>query len=178
MTANPVIRPAAPADVPAIAAIFAHHVVHGEASFEVAPPGDGEMAARLAKVTGAGHPWLVAEREGELAGYAYAAPYHARAAYRFTCEDSIYLRHDQQERGIGKMLLAALIDAAAASGFRQMIALITAGEGASIPLHARLGFVEVGRTRAVGRKHGRWLDVVTMQRPLGQGSATPPPVEP
>ena len=151
-----------PADAPAIAAIFGHHIVHGEASFEVVPPDATEMAARLAKVTGAGHPWLVAELGGEVVGYAYAAPYHAREAYRFTCE----------------ALLAALIDAAAASGFRQMIALITAGDGASIPLHARLGFAEVGRIHAVGRKHGRWLDVVTMQRALGEGSATPPPVEP
>lgn len=178
MNAAPVIRPATPADVPAIAAIFGHHVVHGEASFETVPPGESEMAARLARLTGAGHPWLVAELDGDVAGYAYAAPYHAREAYRFTCEDSIYLRHDRQGRGLGKALLAALIEAAATSGFRQMIALITAGEGASIPLHTRLGFVEVGRTHAVGRKHGRWLDVVTMQRALGPGSATPPPVEP
>jgi len=178
VNAQPIIRPATPADAPAIAVIFAHHIVHGEASFEVVPPDAGEMAARLAKVTGAGHPWLVAELGGEVVGYAYAAPYHAREAYRFTCEDSIYLRADQQGRGLGKALLAALIDAAAASGFRQMIALITAGDGASIPLHARLGFAEVGRIHAVGRKHGRWLDVVTMQRALGEGSTTPPLVEP
>lgn len=178
MSSDPVIRPATPADAPAIAAVFAHHIAHGEASFEVVAPDAAEMAGRLAKVTGAGHPWLVADEGGVVVGYAYAAPYHAREAYRFTCEDSIYLRPDRQGRGLGRALLSALIDAAAASGFRQMIALITAGDGASIPLHTRLGFVEVGRIHAVGRKHGRWLDVVTMQRALGDGSATPPPAEP
>ena len=137
------------------------------------------MAARISRVIAAGDPWLIAVGpDDELAGYAYAGPYHARDAYRFTCEDTIYLDPRRERQGLGTLLLERLIDAAQACGYRQMVALITAAVGGSVPLHTRLGFTEVGRTRAVGRKHGRWLDVITMQRSLGEGADTPPPVEP
>jgi L-amino acid N-acyltransferase YncA len=173
------ITTATPADAAEIAAIYAHHVLHGAATFEIEPPAIDEIAARIAKVRDAGHPWLVARTaEGEMVGYAYAGVFHPREAYRFTCEDSIYLRHDRVGQGIGAALLAALIEAATASGFRQMIALITSGGGGSVPLHRRFGFVEAGRIVSVGRKHGRWLDVITMQRALGDGDSRPPAEEP
>jgi len=169
------IAAATEADAPEIAAIYAHHVVHGVATFELIPPDTAEIARRMTKVAEAGAPWLVARGSGgEMVGYAYAGPFHPREAYRFTCEDSIYLRHGRLGQGIGAALLAALIEAAEAAGFRQMIAQITSGEGGSIPLHRRFGFIDAGRTRAVGWKHGRWLDVITLQRALGLGDASPP----
>lgn len=170
---------ATPADAAEIAQIYAHHVLHGVATFEVAPPQPEEMARRIARVLTGGYPWLVArDASGRIAGYAYAGPFHSRAAYRFTCEDSIYLRADMSGQGIGAALLGALIAAAEAAGLRQMIAQIVAGDGGSVPLHRRFGFVETGRMTAVGRKHGRWLDVITMQRTLGVGAAVAPPEEP
>lgn len=179
MIAGLTIVSATPKDAAEIARIYAHHVLHGVATFEVDPPGPEEMARRIAHVLTGGFPWLVArEPSGGIAGYAYAGPFHPRAAYRFTCEDSIYLRSDMLGQGIGAALLAALIAAAEAGGLRQMIALIVAADGGSVPLHRRFGFVETGRMTAVGRKHGRWLDVITMQRVLGVGGTAPPPEEP
>jgi L-amino acid N-acyltransferase YncA len=176
MTVGLTIVSATTEDAAEIAAIYAHHVLHGVATFEIEPPDAAEMARRLAKVLDAGHPWLVARGvDGAMAGYAYAGLFHPREAYRFTCEDSIYLRHDRVGQGFGAALLGALIEAAAASGFRQMIAQITPGEGGSIRLHRRFGFVEAGRMTSVGRKHGRWLDIVTMQRRLGIDDAAAPP---
>jgi phosphinothricin acetyltransferase len=177
------ITPATCADAAEVTAIYAHHVFHGVATFEIEPPDAAEMARRIAQVTGAGHPWLVARAAGgAMLGYAYAGAFHPREAYRFTCEDSIYLAHDRLGQGVGAALLAALIEAAEAAGFHQMIAQIVApidrGEGGSILLHRRFGFVEAGRTTAVGRKFGRWLDVITMQRALGSGATAPPGEEP
>jgi L-amino acid N-acyltransferase YncA len=173
------IDAATPADAGQVAAIYAHHVLHGVATFETEPPTPGEIGRRIAGVVEAGHPWLIArDASSEIVGYADAAPFHARAAYRFTCESSVYIRHDRLGRGIGGALLAELIPAAEASGFRQMIALITAHNSASIALHRRVGFIDAGRMSAVGRKHGRWIDVITMQRPLGPGGSTPPREEP
>lgn len=169
---------ATPADAAEIAAIYAHHVTNGVATFELAPPTADEIAGRIAKVRGAGHPWLVARQAGDLLGYAYAAPFHARPAYAFTCEDSIYLAHERTGQGIGTALLGALLPAAEAAGFRQMIALIAGDEAASLALHRRFGFAEAGRMRSVGRKHGRWLDVITLQRALGPGDGTAPEKEP
>lgn len=170
---------AGPADAGAIAAIYAYHVLHGTATFETAPPGVDEMRARIAKMLGAGAPWLLAlGDDGEPAGYAYAAPFRDRPAYRFACEDSIYIRHDRRGQGIGKALLGELLVRAEETGFRQMLAVIGGGEPASVALHAALGFVETGRMPAVGRKHGRWLDTVYMQRALGEGAGTAPAVEP
>ena len=176
------ILPATDADAPAIAEIYAHYVVHGTATFEIVPPDAAEIAARMGKVRAAGWPWLVArDADGGLVGYAYAGQFRERVAYRDTVENAIYIAHDRLGQGIGKRLLAALIEACEAfapQGPRQMIAVIAGSEPASIALHARAGFVEVGHLKAVGRKHGQWLDVVYMQRALGPGDGAPPGVEP
>ena len=175
----PTIASATLADAPEVAAIYAHHVLHGTASWEIEPPTPDEMKGRMAKVLEAGWPWLVARgADGAVLGYAYAAQYNPRAGYRYACEDSIYLRHDALGKGIGTLLLAALIEASEAWGFRQMIAGIAGSEPASVALHARAGFAEVARLWSVGRKHGQWLDVIYMQRALGAGDATPPMEEP
>jgi L-amino acid N-acyltransferase YncA len=176
---SPIIAPANLADAPAIAAIYAHHVLHGTATWEVVPPGAAEIGDRMRKILDAGWPWLVARsKDGELLGYAYAGQYHPRAGYRYACENSIYLRHDRLGQGIGTALLAALIDACEACRFRQMIAGIAGSQPASMALHAKAGFVEVARLKSIGRKHGQWLDVIYMQRCLGPGDTTPPPEEP
>lgn len=173
------IEPARPGDVPEITALYAHHVLHGTATYETVPPTEAEMAARLTKVADAGWPWLVArDPDGAVLGYAYASQFRDRAAYRFACENSIYIRHDRRGEGIGKALLLALLDAAQACGFRQMLAVIGGAEPGSIGVHAACGFVHAGRMHALGRKHGRWLDNVYMQIALGDGSSTPPPEEP
>ena len=175
----PKIAPATLADAPEVAAIYAHHVLNGTASWEIEPPTPDEMKGRMAKVLEAGWPWLVARgTDGAVLGYAYAAQYNPRAGYRYACEDSIYLRHDALGRGIGTLLLAALLEASEAWGFRQMIAGIAGSEPASVALHARAGFVEVARLRSMGRKHGQWLDVIYMQRTIGPGDSTPPEQEP
>lgn len=165
-------------DAQAIADIYAHHVRHGTATFDLVAPGAAFWSEKLAALAAAGAPFLVAEEQGMLLGYAYAAPFRDRAAYSATCEDSIYLAPASQGKGIGTRLLGALIKAAEMAGFRQMIAVIGGGEPASIALHRRLSFVEQGRMHAVGRKFGRWLDTVYMQRALGQGDACPPATEP
>lgn len=166
-------------DASAIAAIYAHHVLHGSATFETVPPDAAEIVARMGKVADAGSPWLAARTgTGELAGYAYAGPFHRRAAYRFACENSIHIRHDRLGLGIGTALLGALLPACEAAGFRQMIALIAGTEPASLALHSRAGFVKAGHLASVGRKHGRWIDVIYMQRALGEGGGAPPAQEP
>ena len=173
------IEPATLADAAAIAAIYAHHVLHGTASFEIAPPDVPEMARRMAAVLDAGAPWLVARGNGnEIVGYAYAAQFRNRPAYRFACENSVYIRHDRRGEGIGRALLALLIVAAERAGFRQMIAVIGGAEPASARLHAACGFAEAGRMRGIGRKQGRWLDTLYMQRALGPGVGTAPESEP
>lgn len=173
------IAPATLDDAPEIAAIYAHHVLHGTASWELVPPTPEDMAGRMAKVLSEGWPWLVArDAKGTILGYAYAAQYNPRAGYRYACEDSIYLHHHALGQGIGTALLAALIDASEAWGFRQMIAGIAGSEPASVALHARAGFAQVARLRSMGRKHGQWLDVIYMQRALGAGDTTPPLEEP
>ena len=172
------IRAATLADAPAIAAIYAHHVRHGTATFETEPPSSGELARRMSKVLDPGWPWLVAQRDDTVLGYAYAAQFRDRPAYRFACENSIYVHADSRGQGLGKALLGALLQAAELAGFRQMVAVIGGAEPASAALHAALGFVETGRMRAVGRKHGRWLDTLYMQRALGPGDTLPPAREP
>jgi L-amino acid N-acyltransferase YncA len=169
------IEPAAASDAPDIAQLYAHHVLHGTATFEIDPPDAAEILARMQRLKAAGMPWLVArDGTGEIVGYAYAAPFHTRAAYRHTCENTIYIRHDRLGQGIGTALMAALLAACAQTGLRQMVALIAGTEPASIALHAKAGFVEAGRLASVGRKHGRWIDVLYMQRALAAGDATPP----
>ena len=178
MTADVDVTPAGADDAAAIAAIYAEHVRRGVATFEVKPPDEAEIARRMAGVRDGAWPWLAARIDGELVGYAYAAPFHHRAGYRFTCENSIYVAMDRRRLGIGSVLLDALMSEAADRGFRQMIAVVGGADPGSIALHARHGFTERGRLHAVGRKHGIWLDVVYMQRPLGQGSFAMPPFEP
>jgi phosphinothricin acetyltransferase len=172
---NPTIRPAALTDVPAIARIYAHAVDTGTASFELTPPDEAEMTRRMSGLLDGGFPYLVAEMDGAIAGYAYAGPYRARPAYRFTVEDSVYVAPEAQGRGIGGALLPVLVDESAARGFRQMVAVIGDSEQAgSIALHARCGFYYVGTFPNVGFKFGRWLDTVLMQRALGPGATTAP----
>nr|WP_198370762.1 GNAT family N-acetyltransferase [Roseomonas rosulenta] len=171
------VRDATPADLPAITAIYAHHVLHGTGTFEEDPPAEVEMAARMAKVQAAGFAWLVAEDEaGQVLGYGYFAPFRERSAYRFTAEDSVYVRDDIRGQGVGKSLVAELIARAEAKGLRQMIAVIGDSENVgSIGLHISLGFRQAGVLKAAGMKFGRWVDVVTMQRALGEGERTLPP---
>jgi L-amino acid N-acyltransferase YncA len=169
------VRPAVAADLEAIQAIYAHHVLNGLASFEEVPPSRDEMLRRYEDLTARGMPYLVADSGGVVAGYAYCAPYRTRSGYRYAVEDSVYVRPDSIGRGIGSALLAALIGKAEARGYRQMIAVIgDSSHAASVSLHAKHGFLRVGTLRSIGYKLGRWVDTVIMQRPLGDGDATPP----
>jgi L-amino acid N-acyltransferase YncA len=170
------IRPAKTSDIPAITRIYAHAVEHGTASFELAPPDEAEMARRMSELLSTGFPYLTAGLDGVICGYAYAGPFRTRPAYRLTVENSVYVAPNIQRRGIGRALLAALIEAAQTRGFRQMIAVIgdSGNQAGSIGLHEALGFRHVGILDHVGFKHGRWLDSVLMQRALGAGAATAP----
>jgi L-amino acid N-acyltransferase YncA len=169
------VRAATPADIAAIAGIYAPAVLHGTASFETEPPDPEEMLRRFQASTGAGFPYFVAEREGRVLGYAYANAYRTRPAYRFTVEDSVYIAADAQGSGVGRMLLQALIDACTAQGFRLMVAVIgDSAQFASIALHRRLGFTFCGTIHSVGYKFDRWLDSVIMQLPLGEGDGSVP----
>lgn len=169
------IRPAAPADIPAITRIYAHAVNHGTASFELDPPNEPEMTRRMKALLDGGFPYIAAEIGGALAGYAYAGPYRTRPAYRFTVEDSIYVDPRAHRRGIGRVLLTRLIEEAERRGFRQMIAVIgDSANAASVEIHRTLGFRMVGSFENVGFKFNRWLDSVLMQRELGQGARTTP----
>jgi L-amino acid N-acyltransferase YncA len=171
----PIIRDATDADAPAIQAIYSHHVLTSVASFEETPPSVDDMRARRASVLQHGLPYLVAELDGRVAGYAYATPYRPRAAYRHTIEDSIYIDDTCRGRGVGRALLAALIERCEAGPWRQMIAVIAdGGRGGSTSLHTALGFEVIGTLKAVGFKHGRWLDSTLMQRALGAGSSALP----
>lgn len=171
----PAIRPATNADLPAMAGIYAHHVLHGTASFETEPPTADELGARMAKVREDGLPWIVAELDGTVVGYAYATIYRGRRAYRYTAEDSVYVRHDCTGRGMGRALLQALIEACEQAGCRQMVAVIGDSANApSIALHEAAGFRDAGILLGVGFKFGRWLDTVRMQRQLGDGDTTQP----
>jgi len=169
------VRPVAPADLDAIQSIYAHHVLHGLASFEEEPPSLEEMRRRFDDVAARGLPYFAAEEAGEVLGYGYCAPYRARSAYRYALEDSVYVRHDRQRRGIGRALLAELIRRCERLGYRQLVAVIgDSAQTPSIALHASLGFLRAGNLRSVGFKFGRWVDTVIMQRPLGAGDGTPP----
>ena len=168
------LRAAAESDVAAITAIYAHHVRTGTASFELEAPDAAEMMRRWRDVVSRGLPYVVAVADAEVIGYAYAAPYRPRPAYRFTVEDSVYVRTDAHGRGVGRALLAELIDESARIGARQMVAVIgDVANEASIRLHAALGFRQVGVLSSVGNKFARWLDVVLMQRALGRGDSAP-----
>ena len=161
------IRPFAWDDIPAMTAIYRHYVEHSTATFDTVPPSETTMAAqKFGPMVEAGHPLLVAERHGQLLGYAYASVYRPRPAYRFTCEDTIYCAPEAQGQGVGTALLQRVIEAAQAFGFKQMIGVITAESTGSIRLHEKLGFRVVGAYEAVGFKFDRWLDIVHMQRAL------------
>ena len=169
------LRAATVADVPAIQSIYAHHVRHGLASFEIEPPSVAEMRSRFESITGAGHPYLVATDGGTLLGYAYACVYRARPGYRYTVEDSVYVSPAAIGHGIGRQLLTRLIDACEHRGYRQMLAVIgDSANTASIELHRACGFIHSGTLRSVGLKFGRWIDSVIMQRELGESDRTVP----
>lgn len=175
MTSSLSIRPATTADMAAVAAIYRPAVLTGTASFELDPPDAAEMTKRFEAIRSGGFPYVVAEREGRIIGYAYVNAYRPRPAYRFAVEDSIYIDPTAQRSGAGQALLSHLIEACTAMGFRQMIAVIgDSAQSASIGLHRRNGFVFSGTVHSVGYKFGRWLDGVIMQRALGEGDTSPP----
>jgi phosphinothricin acetyltransferase len=170
------LRDSVAADLPAIQAIYAHHVRHGLGTFEETPPDLAEIAARRDAVLSKDLPWLVAEAAGKILGYAYAGPFRPRSAYRFALEDSIYVAPDAAGKGVGKTLLAELLRRCEAWGARQMVAVIgDSGNAGSIGVHRALGFAHMGKIAGVGFKHGRWVDVVIMQKRLGDGVDSLPP---
>ncbi len=169
------IRPAVPADIAAITHIYADAVLHGTATFEIEPPDEAEMAQRHRTLTIKGYPYLVAEHAGIVAGYAYAGPYRDRPAYDWCVEDSIYIAPEFRRQGVGRASLARLIAEAEARGFRQMIGVVgDSANTASVAVHVAAGFRLVGTFQSVGFKHGKWLDTVLMQRPLGHGDSASP----
>jgi L-amino acid N-acyltransferase YncA len=167
MSETALVRAAAEADLEAIAAIYGHHVVNGTASFETEAPSIDEIGRRYRDIAQRGLPYVVAHRDGEVLGFAYAGPYRPRPAYRFTVEDSVYIRPDCVGQGIGRCLLAVVVVACAEAGFKQMVAIIGDSQNtASIRLHQSAGFEHVGVLRNVGLKFDRWLDTVLMQKEL------------
>jgi len=173
---NIVIRAASAADLDTITEIYAEAVTHGTASYELEPPSRAEMGARFATLIAGGFPYLVAEKDGAVLGYAYAGAFRPRPAYRFIVEDSVYVAPDAKGQGVGLTLMQALITAAEAAGFRQIVAVIGDGhaDSASVRLHEKLGFRHSGRLEGSGYKHGRWLDTVFMQMSLNGGVSLPP----
>ena len=169
------VRASQEADITAITAIYAHHVLHGTGTFEIDPPGSADMATRRADVLGKGLPYLVAEQAGQVVGFAYCNWFKPRPAYRFSAEDSIYVADSARGQGVGRQLLHALACQAEAAGVRKLLAVIgDSANAGSIGLHRALGFTEVGVMRSVGWKHGAWRDIVLMEKPLGAGDSTAP----
>jgi phosphinothricin acetyltransferase len=169
------IRPSRESDLPAITAIYAHHVLNGTGTFETTPPTEAEMTSRRADVLGKGLPYLVMEDGGQVMGYAYCQWFKPRPAYRFSAEDSIYMHPDAAGRGLGKQLLAELVKQAEAVGVRKLLAVIGDSNNAgSIGVHRALGFTPVGTIQSCGWKFDRWLDIVIMEKAIGAGDTTPP----
>ena len=169
------IRPSNAADLPAITAIYGWNVLNGTGTFELDAPPEVEMARRRSEVLTNGLPWLVAQRDGTVVGFAYANPFRPRRAFRFCLEDSVYLTVDAQGQGLGKLLLVELMARCEALGARQMMAVIGDSQNlGSIGLHRNMGFEHVGVMKASGWKSGRWLDVVIMQKAMGAGASTDP----
>ncbi|HEY8048788.1 MAG TPA: GNAT family N-acetyltransferase [Ramlibacter sp.] len=169
------IRPSRDADVPAITAIYAHHVLNGTGTFETTPPTEDEMKSRRADVLAKGLPWLVMEDDGRVVGYACCVPFRPRPAYRFCVEDSIYMHPEAAGKGLGKQLLAETVRRAEALGMRKLIAVIgDSGNAGSIGVHRALGFTHAGTIQSCGWKFGRWLDIVIMERAVGAGNTTAP----
>lgn len=170
-----IVRPSTPQDVGALTAIYGHHVLNGLGTFEEVPPSAEDMAARRLVIVERGLPYLVAQDEGRVLGFAYAGPFRPRAAYRYTVEDSVYVAPDATGRGVGKAVLSAVIEACEAFGIRQVVAVIgDSGNAGSIGLHTSLGFEPAGIGKGFGWKHGRWVDIVWMQKALNGGDATAP----
>jgi L-amino acid N-acyltransferase YncA len=169
------IRPARDTDLPAITAIYAHHVLHSTGTFETTPPTEIEMGARRADVLSKGLPYLVAEDAGRVIGFAYCQWFKPRPAYRYSAEDSIYMHPDAVGQGQGKQLLSELARQAQAAGIRKLIAVIgDSANAGSIGVHRALGFSDVGQIKSCGWKFGRWLDMVLMEKVIGEGDATAP----
>ncbi|MER9329271.1 N-acetyltransferase family protein [Mesorhizobium sp. M0488] len=173
---NIVIRVATSADLAAITEIYADAVNHGTASYELEPPSRAEMGRRFDSLLAGGFPYLVAEKDGAVLGYAYAGAFRPRPAYRFIVEDSVYVAPAAKGQGVGLELMRSLIAAVGAAGFRQIVAVIGDGrpDSASVRLHEKLGFRHSGRLEGSGYKHGRWLDTVFMQLSLNGGASVPP----
>ena len=171
----PLIRPSADADLPAITAIYAHHVLHGTGSFETEPPSVADMTTRRADVLSKGLPYLVVEQDGKIAGFAYGNWFKPRPAYRYSVEDSIYMAPDLQGKGLGRALLAELMARFEAVGIRKVMAIVgdSANTG-SVGIHLALGFTQVGIVDSCGWKFGAWRDIVIMQKTLGVGNTQPP----
>jgi L-amino acid N-acyltransferase YncA len=169
------IRPSRDEDLAAITRIYAHHVLHGTGTFETTPPTEGEMAGRRADVLGKGLPWLVIEADGQVMGYAYGNWFKPRPAYRYSVEDSIYMAPESAGKGLGKLLLTELLAQCERAGVRKVMAVIgDSANAGSIGVHKALGFEQVGVVQSCGWKFGRWLDIVLMQKSIGQGDSTPP----
>ncbi len=169
------IRPSRDEDMAAITSIYGHHVLHGTGTFETEPPSEADMAGRRADVLAKGLPYLVAEDKGQVLGFAYCNWFKPRPAYRFSAEDSIYVAPNLPRQGLGRALLQALCQQAEAQGVRKMLAVIgDSANAGSIGVHTALGFTHTGTVRSCGWKFGRWLDVVLMEKPLGDGDTTPP----
>jgi L-amino acid N-acyltransferase YncA len=169
------IRPATPEDASEIARIYGHHVRYGFGTFEESPPTAEDMEQRRRAVADRGLPWLVAEGRDALLGYAYASPFRPRAAYRYTVEDSVYIAPEAVGQGVGRSVLTAVLQACEAAGLRQVMAVIGDSENAaSIALHRSLGFHHAGLGRSVGFKHGRWVDILWMQKALNGGDGAIP----
>jgi L-amino acid N-acyltransferase YncA len=169
-----IVRPSTEEDVPAMLAIYTHHIQHGLGAFDPEPVHPDDIKRRRKNMLKRRLPHLAAERDGRVVGYAYAVPFRKRPAYRYAVKHSIYVHPEHQHAGIGRRLLPALIEACAAAGFRQMIAYIDAGNAPSLSLHEAFGFSRAGVLAGVGFKFGRWSDSVLMQRALGPGSTAPP----
>jgi L-amino acid N-acyltransferase YncA len=171
------IRAASHDDLEAIVEIYRHSVEHGTATYELTVPDFAEMERRFNALNSQNYPYLVAEEDGVVIGYAYAGPFRTRPAYRWSVEDSIYLSPQAQGKGIGYKLLITLIEVAQALGFRQMVAIVGGASEASIAVHAKAGFEHSGVMKATGYKHGKWLDTTIMQLPLGEGQETDPDLQ-
>ena len=174
----PNIRASTESDIPAITAIYRHHVLHGTGTFEIDPPSEQDMTARRADVLSRGLPYLVAEGDdGRILGFSYANWFKPRPAYRFSAEDSIYVADSARGQGVGRLLLQALCDQAQAAGVRKLLAVIgDSANAGSIGVHRAAGFSEIGVMRSMGWKFDRWLDIVLMEKTLGEGDTTPPVV--
>jgi phosphinothricin acetyltransferase len=171
----PLIRPSRDEDLDAITRIYGHHVLHGTGTFETTPPSLADMTARRADVLGKGLPWLVAEEDGQVLGFAYGNWFKPRPAYRFSVEDSIYMDPAAHRKGLGRALLAELLAVLERTGTRKVMAVIGDSNNAgSIGVHRALGFEMVGVVQSCGWKFDRWLDIVMMQKTLGAGDSTPP----